>query len=87
VDKYPDHVKEIDKRGHEIGNHSTNHPYMTQISDAEAIKELEVTSDKIEELIGKRPVLFRPPFGDYDDRIVNLCREKGYYVIQWMWIL
>jgi polysaccharide deacetylase family sporulation protein PdaB len=83
VDKYPDHVKEIDKRGHEIGNHSTNHPYMTQISDAEAIKELEVTSDKIEELIGKRPVLFRPPFGDYDDRIVNLCREKGYYVIQW----
>jgi len=83
VDKFPDHVKEIHERGHEIGNHSTNHPYMTQISDSEIIKELEVTSDKIEELTGKRPVLFRPPFGDYNDRVINLCREKGYYVIQW----
>jgi len=83
VDKFPDDVKEIHERGHEIGNHSTNHPYMTQISDDEIVKELEVTSDKIEKLTGKRPVLFRPPFGDYNDRVINLCRENGYYVIQW----
>lgn len=83
VDEHPDHVKEIAKRGHEIGNHSTNHPYMSQLSDDEIIKELEITSDKIEDLTGKRPTLFRPPFGDYDDRVINLCREKGYYVIQW----
>lgn len=83
VDKHPDHVVEIDKRGHEIGNHSTNHPYMTQLPDSEAIKELSITSDKIEKLINKRPVLFRPPFGDYNDRIIKLCRENGYYTIQW----
>lgn len=83
VDKHPEHVKEISNRGHEIGNHSTNHPYMTQISDDEVVKELKTTSDKIEELTGNRPVLFRPPFGDYDDRVINLCRENGYYVIQW----
>lgn len=83
VDDHPENVVEIDKRGHEVGNHSTNHPYMTQLDDSEAIKELSETSDKIEKLIDKKPVLFRPPFGDYDDRIIKLCRENGYYTIQW----
>lgn len=83
VDKYPDHVKEIYKRGHDVGNHSTDHPYMTQLSDEQAITQLETTSKKIEKITGEKPVLFRPPFGDYDDRIVRLCRENGHYTIQW----
>lgn len=83
VDKYPEHVKEIYERGHDVGNHSTNHPYMTKLSNEEALKELEITSEKIESLIGVKPNLFRPPFGDYDDRIIRLCRENGYYPIQW----
>jgi len=83
VDKYPEYVKEIYNRGHDIGNHSTNHPYMTKLTDEAALKELEVTSEKIKEIIGEKPNLFRPPFGDYDDRIVKLCMENGYYVIQW----
>lgn len=83
VDKYPEYVKEIYNRGHDIGNHSTNHPYMTKLSDEAALKELEVTSEKIKEITGEKPNLFRPPFGDYDDRIVKLCMENGYYVIQW----
>jgi len=83
VDKYPDHVKEIHKRGHDVGNHSSNHPYMTKLSDEEALREIEITSEKIEKLIGIKPNLFRPPFGDYDERIVRLCRENGYYIIQW----
>ncbi|GFN36068.1 deacetylase [Tepidimicrobium xylanilyticum] len=83
VDKYPEHVKEIYKRGHDVGNHSTNHPYMTKLSDEEIVKELNITAEKIEKLINERPTLFRPPFGDYNDRVINLCRENGYYVIQW----
>src|SRR5690554_3576374 len=51
VDKYPEHVKEIYKRGHDVGNHSTNHPYMTKLSDDEIVKELNITGDKIEKLI------------------------------------
>lgn len=83
VDKHPEHVKEIYKRGHDVGNHSTNHPYMTKLSDEEIVKELNITGEKIEKLINEKPILFRPPFGDYDDRVINLCRENGYYVIQW----
>ena len=83
VDKYPEHVKEIHKRGHDVGNHSTNHPYMSKLSDEEMKKELDQTGNKIEELTKEKPVLFRPPFGDYNDRVIQVCRENGYYVIQW----
>jgi polysaccharide deacetylase family sporulation protein PdaB len=83
ADKYPDHVKEIYKRGHDVGNHSTNHPYMTKLSNEEMAKELNVTNDKIKELIKEKPILFRPPFGDYNDTVLNVCKDNGYYAIQW----
>ncbi|NLJ98121.1 MAG: polysaccharide deacetylase family protein [Tissierellia bacterium] len=83
VDKYPEHVKEIHKRGHDVGNHSTNHPYMSKIGEEQVLKELNDTGDKIKKLTGEKPILFRPPFGDYNDELINICRENDYYVIQW----
>lgn len=83
AEKYPDHVKEIYNRGHDIGNHSTNHPYMSKIAEEQVLKELNDTGNKIKEITGKKPILFRPPFGDYNDRLINICRENDYYVIQW----
>lgn len=83
VDKYPEDVKEIDRRGHDVGNHSTTHPNMSQLSREDMLKEINTTSEKIEKLIGKRPILFRPPFGDYNNDLIQVCRENGIYVIQW----
>ncbi|WP_077367151.1 polysaccharide deacetylase family sporulation protein PdaB [Anaerosalibacter sp. Marseille-P3206] len=83
VDKYPELVKEIHDRGHEIGNHSTNHPYMSKLSEEQIIEELSKTGNKIEELTGERPILFRPPYGDYNDKLIKVCMENGYYPIQW----
>ncbi|MTI65132.1 MAG: polysaccharide deacetylase family sporulation protein PdaB [Firmicutes bacterium] len=83
ADKYPEVVKEIHNRGHEIGNHSANHPKMSQLSKEQITKELKETEKTIENIIGEKTILFRPPFGDYNDRLINTCRENGYYVIQW----
>lgn len=83
VDKYPELVKEISARGHEIGNHSDSHPYMTKISESKMRQELDSCSDKIEALTGKRPTLFRPPYGDYDNKVVTVSRDEGYEVVQW----
>ncbi|QIB26774.1 polysaccharide deacetylase family sporulation protein PdaB [Caloranaerobacter azorensis] len=83
VDRYPDMVKEIVKRGHEIGNHSTNHHHMTKLSQEQIIKELKETEDKIKKITGKKTILFRPPFGDYNDKLIRTCKNNGYYVIQW----
>ncbi|KNF07455.1 hypothetical protein CLPU_16c00080 [Gottschalkia purinilytica] len=83
VKKHPDVLKKIDKKGHEIGNHSTNHPEMSKLSKEEIIKEIKTTEESIEKVIGKKTTLFRPPFGDYNDNLINTCRELGYHVIQW----
>lgn len=83
VDKFPDNVKEIVERGHEIGNHSTTHPNMSQLSKEKIIEEINTTGDKIEKLTGKKPILFRPPFGDYNDLLIQTLKNNGYFTIQW----
>ena len=83
VDKYPELVKEIYDRGHEIGNHSDSHPHMTQISEAKMRTELSGMSDKLEAITGERPTLFRPPYGDYNNAVVLTSRAEGYECVQW----
>ena len=83
VDKYPELVKEIVARGHEIGNHSASHPHMTQISEEKMKEELRIMSDKVETITGVRPTLFRPPYGDYNDQVVQVSRKEGYEAVQW----
>lgn len=83
VDKYSEDVKEIHRRGHDVGNHSTTHPNMSGLSREEMLKEINTTSQKIQKLIDIKPILFRPPFGDYNNDLIKVCRENGYYVIQW----
>ena len=83
VERYPDMVKEIHNRGHEIGNHSANHPYMSKLSERQIVDELKKTEKRIFKITGEKTSLFRPPFGDYDDKLIQVCRENGYHVIQW----
>lgn len=83
VDRYPEMVKKIDARGHEIGNHSSHHPHMSKLSEKQITEELLNTEEKIKKITGKETMLFRPPFGDYNDRLIKTCRDNGYYTIQW----
>ena len=83
VKAYPDLVREIAARGHEIGNHSATHPHMSQLGEAQIREELETQAARVQALTGAKPTLFRPPYGDYNDRLVRTVRGEGYEVIQW----
>ncbi len=83
VDKYPESVKALSDAGHEIMNHSNTHPHMTQISKEKMAEELNTCNDKIEKVTGVRPTLFRAPYGDYNDSVVQTMRENGCFTIQW----
>lgn len=83
VESYPDDVKAILAAGHDLGNHSENHKNMSQLSDAEKREELMQVHDKVLELTGYEMFLFRPPYGDYDNAVVNVAKDCGYYTIQW----
>lgn len=83
VEEYPDHVRMIAARGHEIGNHTYSHPHLNSLG-AESIKaELNRCSDMIENLIGRRPVVFRPPFGEYSNKVIEAAEACGLTTIQW----
>ena len=83
VESYPDDVKAILAAGHDLGNHSENHKNMSQLSDEEKKEELMKVHAKVQELTGYEMFLFRPPYGDYDNAVVNVAKDCGYFTIQW----
>lgn len=83
VKAYPDQVKAIFDAGHTIGNHSLSHPHMTKISQDAVEKEISSLDDLIEKITGQRTVLFRAPFGEYNDDVIRTVRSTGHEPIQW----
>ena len=83
VDNYPESVKALSDAGHSVQNHSNTHPYLTQCSADTIMFELNACNDKIEAITGVRPTLIRPPYGDYNDTVVNTIRSMGMEPIQW----
>jgi peptidoglycan/xylan/chitin deacetylase (PgdA/CDA1 family) len=83
VDKYPDEVKKIYGAGHDIGNHSNTHPHSSKLSLEENKNNIKACHDKIKNLLGYEAFLYRPPFGEYNDTVLNAAKECGYYSIQW----
>jgi polysaccharide deacetylase family sporulation protein PdaB len=83
VEKYPESVKALSDAGHEVMNHSSTHPHMTELSADQIKQEVQDCNEKIAAITGKEPILFRPPFGDYNDLVVSTLRDMGMYSIQW----
>ena len=83
VDKYPESVKEIADAGHRVQNHSNTHPYMTQLSKVKMTDELTSCNEKIKAITDVSPTLFRPPYGDYDDAVIEAVEGLNMYAVQW----
>ncbi|MBE5734693.1 MAG: deacetylase [Clostridiales bacterium] len=81
--KHPDYVKKIFDAGHELGTHSATHPYMSKLSKSQIERELISSSQAIESITGKKVEVFRPPYGDYDDLLIETANNLGLYTIQW----
>lgn len=83
MNKYPDDVKAILADGHDLGNHSENHKQMSKLSAEQCRTELQKAHDRIKELTGVEMNLFRPPYGDYNNTLVEVTNEMGYHCVQW----
>ncbi len=83
VDKFPESVKQLSDAGHEIMNHSNTHPHMTQISVEKMKEEVQKCDEKIKNITGVKPTLFRAPYGDYNNDVIQAMRETGHFTIQW----
>ena len=83
VEKYPECVKTLVEKGHDLGNHSASHPDMTKLSKEKQIEEITEVHNAVKELTGYEMDLFRPPYGAYNNDVIRTCYEVGYFPIQW----
>lgn len=83
VEKYPESVKALHDAGHEVMSHSDHHDHFNGLSTEEIAADLKASCDKIETVTGVRPTLFRCPYGEYDDHVINAVRAQGLEPIQW----
>ena len=83
IEKYPDDVKAIAAAGHDLGNHSENHKQMSQLSKENCITELQKPHQKVKDLTGIEMTLFRPPYGDYNNTVIEASNQTGYHCVQW----
>ncbi len=83
IDDYADEVKKIHEAGHELGNHGDNHAHGAQISYEKNIQEIDNVTKKLELITGEKPTVFRPPFGEYNNTVLEAAESLGYYTIQW----
>ena len=83
VKKYPEIVKKIYDEGHDIGNHGDTHAHGSQLSVEQNMKEIQGVHEKVKEIISKDINLFRPPYGEYNNTVIEAAENLNYYTIQW----
>ncbi|MFF8830565.1 polysaccharide deacetylase family protein [Streptomyces sp. NPDC015131] len=71
------YFKRMQDRGVALHNHTLNHRYMPALSYAEQKREICGQQDVIEKRYGKRPPLFRPPYGNYNADTLRAARSCG----------
>jgi peptidoglycan/xylan/chitin deacetylase (PgdA/CDA1 family) len=82
--RYPAIMRRMVAEGHEVGNHTVNHPHITKISHEKAVAEVRGCAEAIHTACGVRPRLFRPPGGYINSRQkIWLKDDFGYSTIMW----
>ena len=77
-------VRKIVSRGHKLESHSVSHPFLTDLSDADIRYQLTRSREIIKDTVGTTSYLFRPPYGDINDRVIRITGEMGYkYMVMW----
>lgn len=83
AERYPEALRSIHERGHEIGNHTWSHKYLPKLSKDAMEKEITMTGDVITEIVGEYAPVFRPPYGALKKQGLELANSLGYNVVNW----
>lgn len=81
VDMAPDLLSRMILEGHEIGNHTYSHKQLTTLQENAITNEINKTSDVIYEAVHSYPTLIRPPYGSYNETVLNHLGEMR--LVKW----
>jgi peptidoglycan-N-acetylglucosamine deacetylase len=84
VEKYPQLIQRMVAEGHEVANHSWNHPQLTKLSAAGVESQITQTDAAIIAAGAPKPTIMRPPYGATNAAITRRMNEQfGQKVIMW----
>lgn len=83
AEQFPDIVTQIAEAGHEIGNHGYGHPHPDQLSTAQNQADIQKAEAILKPLIGKKPTLYAPPYGECGESCLTAAEACGYTTILW----
>lgn len=79
----PDMLKLIAEKGHELANHSYNHPHPNTLSKEKNQEQILRTEAVVSEITGIKTALYAPPYGEYNDTVLKAAGELNYPTIMW----
>lgn len=79
----PDLLKNIVEKGHEVANHSYNHPHPNTLSKDKNKEQILKAETIIQQITGVKTSLYAPPYGEYNDVVLNAAQEVDYKTIMW----
>ncbi len=82
--RYPDIVKRMVDEGHEVGNHSWSHPFLSRLGKKGVFRELDRTADAVYKAVQRIPTTMRPPYGALTaNQAVTVAKERDMPAILW----
>lgn len=76
-------VRNIQARGHQLGNHSWSHPELPKLSVDQIAGEIDRTNEAIRQASGVKPSILRPPYGAVNGVVLEQLRARGMSSILW----
>jgi len=71
-------IREMARHGVRFGSHSSTHPWLPDLSDAELQREICESKQCLEDLLGASVTWFAYPSGGVDGRVRNAVAQAGY---------
>ena len=83
IEKNEDAAKKIYNAGHELANHSYNHPHVNNLSYDQNVEQIKKCSELIQKITGNPSTLYRGPYGEYNDTVLQAAKDNKHITIQW----
>ncbi len=83
VNSYASTLKRIAAEGHEIGNHSNDHPQLTTLSASGIKSNMNACASKVKAILGVEPTVMRCPYGSFNNNVKSYAAGKKIPIIQW----
>jgi peptidoglycan-N-acetylglucosamine deacetylase len=83
VAAYPGLVREVAAAGHTIANHTWSHPDLARLAPVTVAGQLARATDAIHHATGRKPSLFRAPYGAWSPAVLDTCARAGLTPLDW----